>query len=95
MTTPEAREIELVKSVVRLTEQVAALREDMQQVSAKIHEAISTGAGHRAELDRRLTRLESQAERFITWKHLVMAAGGSGVGAGGIVAVVHQLLAVV
>ena len=85
----ETRMLELLTEVrTRLDD----ARTDIAVMGERVDKAIEAGASHRQELDRRVTRLEEKESRYITWKHLVIAAGGAAGGAGGLVALLHRLL---
>ena len=85
-------ELELLTAVARMNEQIIGLRDDVARINAKLDESISVGANHRAELDRRLTKLEAETPRYVTYRQLVMWATGGAVGAGGLVTALHQVI---
>ena len=90
MTTQN--ELELLTAVARMNEQIIGLRDDVARINAKLDESISVGANHRAELDRRLTRLEAETPRYVTFRQLVSWTISGAVTAGALVAALHQVI---
>lgn len=103
MTTPMDSDPNTIAAIARLTAEVTGMRgdvarlekkqdESIARIDKKLDESISAGQAHRTELDRRVTRLEAETPRYVTYRQLVMWATGGAVGAGGIVAALHQLI---
>ena len=81
--------------MTRLTVIAEELRDDVRGLTKRMDTAIELGSAHRQEMDRRITRLEAERERFISYKQLVtwmLGAGASGAaGGGGIAFVITRL----